>query len=112
MIRIAPLTIDGVTFVSTEIELPQTHLSIIQCDEGYVMCGALDIQLLRDKLAQRNVVAARAVGVKTLDDLLNGKVESCTQAAEGLGVHPGMPIRTALLLMKQQKAAAVASHQS
>lgn len=101
MVRVTPIVVDGYTFVAIEVELPQTHLSIVECNEGYVMCGALDIQLLRDKLAKRNVVAARAVGVKTLSELLDGTVESCTQGAEALGIQPGMPIRSALVKMKQ-----------
>jgi len=101
MVRVAPLTIDGSAFVSIEVELPQTHLSIVECDEGYVMCGALDIGLLREKLASRKVVAARAVGVNSLQALLDGRVDSCTQAAESLGIEPGMSIREALLRMKR-----------
>lgn len=101
MVRVAPLELDGYTFVSVQVELPQTHLVMVQCEEGYVMCGALDIQLLREKLSHRNIVAARAVGVKNLSELLDGTVESCTQAAEQLGISPGMPIRDALLAMKQ-----------
>lgn len=64
------------------------------------MCGALDIDLLRTQLANRGIIAARAVGVRTIDDLLGGTVESCTQPAELLGIRSGMPIRDALVLMK------------
>ncbi|MCF8565375.1 DUF1805 domain-containing protein [Alicyclobacillus tolerans] len=103
MIEVHPLTIEDYPFVAIEVRLPKTNLLVIQSDTGYVMCGALDVTLLREKLASRHIVAARAVGVKTLDDLLNGTVESCTQAAEELGIQPGMPIREALVLMKQSE---------
>ncbi|WP_026962422.1 YunC family protein [Alicyclobacillus herbarius] len=101
MIYVAPLHFDGCTFLQIEVKLPKTNLLIIQCEQGYVMCGALDIQLLREKLTPRHIVAARATGVRTLDELLYADVESCTQAAEELGIQPGMPIREALVRMYQ-----------
>lgn len=63
------------------------------------MCGALDVELLRTKLASRGILAARAVGVKTMEELLAGTVESCTQEAEARGIHEGMPIQEALIRM-------------
>ncbi|WP_067932056.1 YunC family protein [Alicyclobacillus kakegawensis] len=99
MIHVAPLFLDDCAFIQIEVQLPKTNLLVIQCEQGYVMCGALDIRLLRERLASRNIVAARAIGVRTLDELLHGQVESCTQAAESLGITAGMPIREALLRM-------------
>jgi uncharacterized protein YunC (DUF1805 family) len=101
VINMNPIFIDGEPFVSIEVKLPKTNLLAISTDNGYVMCGALDIELLRNKLASRQIIAARATGVKTIDELLYGHVESCTQAAEEIGIHKNMPIRDALLLMKQ-----------
>jgi uncharacterized protein YunC (DUF1805 family) len=102
MVRVEPLWLGEHVVVAIEVCLPKTNLLVIQTDHGYVMCGALDVQLLRNKLANRDILAARAVGVKTIDELLNGTVESCTQAAERIGIHPGMSIRQALLLMLEQ----------
>ncbi len=102
MVKVEPLWLDEHVVVAIEVHLPKTNLLVIQTDNGYVMCGALDVQLLRTKLANRDILAARAVGVKTMDELLNGTVESCTQAAERIGIHPGMPIRQALLLMLEK----------
>jgi uncharacterized protein YunC (DUF1805 family) len=101
VINMNPIFIDGKPFVSIEVKLPKTNLLAISTDNGYVMCGALDIELLRNKLESRQIIAARATGVRTIDELLNGHVESCTQAAEGIGIHKNMPIRDALLLMEQ-----------
>ena len=100
MVEVRPLTIDGEQYVAVRVALPKTTLITIQCDAGYVMCGALDVQLLRTKLAERGIIAARAVGVKTIAELEKGVVESCTQGAEELGITPGMPIREALRRMK------------
>lgn len=99
-VEVHPISVAGENFISVEVQLPKTTLLTIQCETGYVMCGALDVQLLRTKLGDRGIVAARAVGVRTIQDLLDGSVESCTQGAEALGIHPGMPIKEALLLMK------------
>ncbi|OFW75401.1 MAG: hypothetical protein A2201_09560 [Alicyclobacillus sp. RIFOXYA1_FULL_53_8] len=102
MVELHPLSLDGENFVAIEVQLPKTTLVIIQCEVGYVMCGALDIPLLRTKLANRGIVAARAVGVKTVQQLLDATVESSTQEAEALGINAGLPIRDALHLMKGQ----------
>ena len=99
----SPLYVDGNSFISVEVRLPKTNLLMISCEDGYVMCGALDVALLRDKLAHRGIMAARAVGVKTMDELLMGTVESATQSAEVLGIVPGTSIRNALLKMKLKK---------
>ena len=63
------------------------------------MCGALDIALLNERLHDREIVAARAVGVRTIDDLLEAPLESVTHTAEKYGIRPGMTGRAALLQM-------------
>lgn len=63
------------------------------------MCGALDVGLLNERLKDRGVIAGRAVGVKTLDQLLNSPLESVTLEAEQLGITAGMSGREALLKM-------------
>jgi len=54
------------------------------------MCGALDVGLLNDKLKERKIIAGRAVGVRTLEELLNAPLESVTDEAENLGIKIGM----------------------
>lgn len=103
MMEVKPLVIDGHSFVSIVVPLPYTTLLIITNEIGYVMCGALDVDLLNDKLSDRPVVAGRAVGVKTIDDLLNGKLEKVTNTANKVyGWKNGMPIREALLLISEK----------
>ena len=50
------------------------------------MCGALDVALLNDRLRERGVIAGRAVGVRTLEELLAAPLESVTDAARAIGV--------------------------
>lgn len=99
MVKVEPKKLGEDTVMSVHVKLPKTNLLVLTTQTGYVMCGALDVGLLRTKLRERGVIAARAVGVKTMDDLWNGSIESCTQAAEALGIHPGMSVQDALAKM-------------
>ncbi|MFB5190444.1 YunC family protein [Alicyclobacillus fastidiosus] len=96
MMDVKPIEVQGYRFVATHVALPKTNLLSISNDIGYIMCGALDITLLREQLADRGIIAARAVGVRTMQELLDGEVESCTQGAEAIGILPGMSMRDAL----------------
>ena len=99
MINMEPINIDGHTFLSISVELPKTNLLVVTNDKGYIMCGALDVALLNEKLKDRKVVAGRAVGVKTISQLLDAPLESITYEAEELGITQGMIGRNALLKM-------------
>ena len=91
MIQLKPITLDGdATVLGVEVKLPKTTLIAITTDVGYIMCGALDIGLLNDRLASRNIVAGRAVGVKTLEELLHAPLESVTYTARDMGITEGM----------------------
>lgn len=96
MITVNPLEIDGMFFTAITVELPKTNLLMISNDIGYIMCGALDVDLLNEKLADRNVIAARAVGVKTIDDLLHASLEKITDASKSYGWEVGMIGKEAL----------------
>jgi uncharacterized protein YunC (DUF1805 family) len=82
-----------------EVKLPKTTLLVITTDKGYIMCGALDVALLNERLADRGIIAGRAVGVRTLEELMEAPLESVTHAARELGIVPGMTGRDALLRM-------------
>ena len=99
MIHLEPIVISGHTFLSVSLKLPKTILLAVTNDKGYIMCGALDVALLNEKLRDRKVIAGRAVGVKTIEELLNAPLESITYEAEELGITEGMIGREALLKM-------------
>lgn len=99
MIQLQPVDIEGNTFLSISVELPKTNLLVVTSDKGYIMCGALDVALLNEKLKERKVIAGRAVGVKTIDQLLNAPLEAITYEAEELGITKGMIGKEALLKM-------------
>lgn len=99
MIRMVPIAIGSDMALGVEVKLPKTTLLSISTDRGYIMCGALDVGLLNEKLRERGIVAGRAVGVRTLDELLEAPLESVTFAAEELGIYKGMHGREALARM-------------
>lgn len=99
MIDVTPIDINGHTFLSISVQLPKTNLLVVTSDKGYIMCGALDVALLNEKLKDRKVIAGRATGVKTIDQLLEAPLESVTYEAEACGIHKGMIGKDAMLRM-------------
>lgn len=99
LIRLVPMPLDGMTVLGVEVLLPKTTLLAVSTDKGYIMCGALDVGLLNEKLRDRGIIAGRAVGVRTLDQLMEAPLESVTHEAEALGIVPGMKGRDALKRM-------------
>jgi len=99
MVIIEPIMIKGHFFTAVVVQLPKTTLLTISNDTGYIMCGALDVGLLNDRLADRKIIAGRAVGVKTIDELLTAPLESVTYEAHLLGITEGMSGVEALLKM-------------
>ena len=99
MIELKPIDIQGHTFLTVSVVLPKTNLLVVTNDKGYIMCGALDVGLLNEKLKDRKVIAGRAVGVKTIEQLIDAPLESVTYEAEAIGIHKGMIGRDALLKM-------------
>ncbi|AZB44296.1 DUF1805 domain-containing protein [Bacillus sp. FJAT-42376] len=99
MVTISPIVIAGHMFTAVTVQLPKTSFMAISSDKGYIACGALDVALLNSQLKDREIVAARAVGVRTIDQLLDAPLESVTYEAKNRGIHTGMSGRDALLLM-------------
>jgi uncharacterized protein YunC (DUF1805 family) len=99
LIEMKPIDIDGRQVLGIEVKLPKTTLLVITTDKGYIMCGALDIALLNERLSDRNIIAARAVGVRTLEQLLDAPLESVTHTAESMGITSGMTGKEALVKM-------------
>lgn len=99
MINVTPITIDDRIALGISVKLPSTNLVMVTTEHGYIMCGALDVGLLNEKLAHRGIIAARAVGVKTLDELLAAPLESVTLKAAEHGIVPGTIGRDAIRMM-------------
>lgn len=104
MVELDLISINGYSFTATHVALPKTHLLTVSNRVGYIMCGALDVELLRQKLASRGIIAARATGVRSIQELIEADVENCTQHAEQIGIRIGMPMKEALTLMGKYEA--------
>ncbi|MDI3298470.1 MAG: DUF1805 domain-containing protein [Bacillota bacterium] len=112
MVRLFPVVVDGIGVTGIEIELPRTHLAVVAGDRGYLMCGALDVALLDGRLAQRRILAGRAVGVRTVAELLEAPLESVTREAQAAGLRPGMLGREAVRYLVSSAALTPASGSS
>ncbi|GKU83204.1 YunC family protein [Niallia sp. NCCP-28] len=99
MVDVFPITIEDKIFIGISVQLPKTNLLVVKSEIGYIMCGALDVALLNEKLKDRKIIAGRAVGVKTIEQLLDAPLESVTAEAENYGIYAGMIGKEALLKM-------------
>ncbi|MCY0876691.1 MAG: DUF1805 domain-containing protein [Firmicutes bacterium] len=99
MFQVYPVLIGPYTCIAVDVALPKTRLLAIRSETGYIMCGALDVALLNEKLSDRGIIAGRAVGVRTIDDLLSAPLESVTREAQKIGIEPGTIGRDALRIM-------------
>lgn len=97
--RLFPVKVGEHLLTAVEVKLPKTNLIAVATDHGYIMCGALDVALLNERLKDRGIVAARAVGVRTVEELLEAPMESVTNEAQKRGVTTGMKGADALLKM-------------
>ena len=52
------------------------------------MCGALDVGLLNEKLKDRKIIAGRAVGVRTIDQLAKCPVRVSDLGGRGIRDSP------------------------
>ncbi|WP_019535004.1 YunC family protein [Paenibacillus ginsengihumi] len=96
MMRMEPIELTRGTALAIEVKLPKTTLLVVTTDKGYIMCGALDVALLNERLSERRIIAGRATGVRTIQELLDAPLESVTHEAEKLGITAGMQGRAAV----------------
>ena len=99
MVTMTPILIGNHQFTAITVKLPKTNFMAVTNEKGYIMCGALDVALLNEKLKDRGIIAARAVGVRTIEQLLEAPLESVTIEAENIGIIIGMKGKDALLKM-------------
>ena len=90
MIVMTPIELDGTQVTGITVDLPQTKLTMVTTGKGYIMCGALDVAVLNTRLAARRVIAGRAFGVRSVEDLLEAPLADVTDEARSLGIEPGM----------------------
>ncbi len=100
MVTMQPIEVKNHSLIGLEISFPKTRLlSITVPDIGYLMCGVLNIQAIDTLHRERGIIAARVVGVKTLEDLLTAKIVETTLKGSKIGIHSGMTGKEALECM-------------
>lgn len=102
MLNVNKINIEGYEFLTYEVALPKTTLFIVSYEKvGYIMCAALDIDFFNhsEKLIARKIIAGRAEGVRSIEQLLNAPLAKVTIACEELGIKPGTIGKEALVLM-------------
>lgn len=103
MVHVEELEIGGQPFTATSVALPKTNLLIVSNEIGYIMCAALDVDIFNELLADRKVIAARAKGVRSIQDLLDAPLEKVTNASkEAYGWTEGMRGKDALLQLAER----------
>jgi uncharacterized protein YunC (DUF1805 family) len=107
VINVLPIPFGDKIALGISVTLPKTNLVMVTTQTGYIMCGALDVGLLNSspKLKERGILAGRAVGVKTIDELLAAPMESVTEKAAELGIEAGTTTgREAIEILLRQEA--------
>lgn len=102
MMQMEPIFIDGHPFTAISVQIPKTNLLVVMNEIGYIMCGALDVDLLNEKLADRDIIAGRAVGVRSIQDLLHAPLEKVTIGSKKWGWQEGMVGKDALLKLVEK----------
>lgn len=89
VIKIKEVRIGDKTYLGVEIAIPNSPpLVLIRGQEGFAMCGFLDI-----KAAEKaNAMAARVPGVKSVEDMLDKEIAEVTSKAEARGIRAGMKL--------------------
>lgn len=101
MFNVNKIQIEGYEFLTYEVFLPKTTLFVVSNDVGYIMCAALDVDFFNNtpKLVERKIIAGRAEGVRSIEQLLDAPLAKLTIACEEIGIKPGTIGRDALVLM-------------
>lgn len=97
MRKLKEIIVKGIKYEGIEIPLPKTTLLIIKGSKGFIMCGALNVEVYNSpQMLERNVLCASVRGVKSFDDMLNANIYDLTKGLKALGAYKGMRVDEAL----------------
>ena len=85
----------GKEVLCLSLRLGERNLVVLRAPKGYIMCGYLDLSIAE----QFKDVAVKIKGVSTIEEALQGLVDSCSSAAKGLGIRRGQAVKEALRLL-------------
>ena len=94
------ILVDNKEFYSIELDLGKTTFILVGNKIGFIMCGALNVDIYNTpKMKDRKVVCANVLGVKSVEDLLNARLNKVSDAAGMIGFKEGMSVHEALSLL-------------
>ncbi|MEM4035676.1 MAG: DUF1805 domain-containing protein [Fervidicoccaceae archaeon] len=93
--RVRLKSLEGELF-GIEVDLPGSPpLVMVVGKRGFVACGLLDVSA-----AERvGAAAAKVVGVRSVEEMLDREIQAVTSRGRGLGLREGMRVREALELL-------------
>lgn len=94
---------ENLTLNYIDIDMDNTSLLIIEGYNAFAMCGALNVDVYNsEKMIDRKVICMRSVGVRSIDALLNSKIESCSNYAKTKGIEKDMLVRDAFEILSKK----------
>ncbi|MFB0558130.1 MAG: YunC family protein [Candidatus Bathyarchaeia archaeon] len=93
MFEIDKIEVEGRNFLGLKVVMKGLPpLLLIKGENGFIMCGYLNIDV-----AERLGAAAAVVsGVSSFEDVLNAEIRSATTKAKDMGLEPGKVVRTVI----------------
>lgn len=89
MVDIEPIKLENGIAIGISVSVPQVKLMMIKTEKGFIMCGALDIEILDSFHPERHIIAAKLMGVRNFNDMMEGKIHSATLEAQKIGIKAG-----------------------
>lgn len=94
------ILVDNKEFWTLEVKLAKTTLIMVGNNKGFIMCGALNVSIYNtERMRERKVICANVLGVKSVEDMLDGYINDTTLEAYKIGIRQGMSVREALSLL-------------
>ena len=93
LVSVKQLDVRGKSVLGVEIQLPNSPpLVLLIGEKGFVMCGYLNIEAAE----RAGAMAARVVGVRSVEDVLDKEIVEVTSKARENGLAPGRRVRDVL----------------
>lgn len=92
VIDVKEIKVKDKLILGIKIDLPGAPLVVLRGEKGFVMCGYLNMNVV-NKLG---VIAVKASGVKSIEDILEKNAEEVSNKALEVGIKCGMKIKEIL----------------
>ena len=94
----------GLNLETLKVELKGTTLLLIEGYDAFFLCCALDVDIYNSiKMIDRKVICGKAIGVKTIEELLNAPIHSICDYGKSLGLYEGMKVYEGFKKLSEEK---------